>query len=179
MFPLWPEKYPHIWLLFPVLILLGGMGVSRVEANGGTPRLEAVAAGPYLLSAWTQPDPPRVGRLHVSVAVMDPSTKGVILDADVRLMVHPVGEEGRLTSIQATHGAGTNALLYHANVELSREGPWLITVQVEGEDGQGVASFSLAVEPPAALGWKKLGGGGAGILLLLLWMTWYRRRHRS
>jgi len=45
-----------------------------VSPNGGTLRLGHVTAGPYHVSAWTQPQPPRVGRLDLSVAVMFPDS---------------------------------------------------------------------------------------------------------
>ena len=59
------------WSVALVLILLGS---ANAEANGGALRLARAPLGPYVVSVWTQPDPPRVGTIDVSVAVMAPGT---------------------------------------------------------------------------------------------------------
>src|SRR5262249_60463901 len=41
-----------------------------VAGHGGVVQLNRAAAGPYALSVWTQPTPPRAGPLRVDVAVM-------------------------------------------------------------------------------------------------------------
>ena len=54
-------------------------------AHGGRVQLAKVPAGPYLVSVWTLPDPPRVGSLDVSLAVMEPRTERALLDASAQL----------------------------------------------------------------------------------------------
>src|SRR5215203_6879478 len=41
--------------------------------GGGTPRLTAVPTGPYRLYAWSEPEPWRVGQVHLSLAVTKPN----------------------------------------------------------------------------------------------------------
>ena len=48
---------------------------SETGAHGGRVQLAKVPAGPYLVSVWTLPDPPRAGSLDVSLAVMEPRTE--------------------------------------------------------------------------------------------------------
>ncbi|MEZ4620844.1 MAG: hypothetical protein R2867_35780 [Caldilineaceae bacterium] len=37
--------------------------------GGGTPRLTDVAAGPYRVFTWTQPEPLRVGEVHLTIGL--------------------------------------------------------------------------------------------------------------
>ncbi len=141
----WPILVATICMFAP----LSWSWPSRTWANGGTPRFTAVEAEPYLIPAWSQPDPPQVGRLHVSVAVMTPSTREAILDAEVQLVAELAGQRKQSIVVQATHEAGANALLYHGNFELPQAGPWQITVLVEGPAGPRQRTFSLQVEPPS------------------------------
>ncbi len=162
-------------LLF--LLCLSGVSLSLVWANGGTPRLTNAEAGPYVVSVWTQPDPPQVGQLHVSIAVMKPPTREVILGANVQLFVEPVTHPGQTTSTQARHEAGANALLYHDTIELSQPGRWQISILIDGPEGPGSTAFFLQVEPPGAINWLKLGSAGILFVLAIGWVFW-RRRHR-
>jgi hypothetical protein len=66
-----------------VLVLAGALPL-QAWANGGTARLSRAAAGPYRVSVWTQPTPPRVGALDVSVTIMRPSGE-VITDVAARM----------------------------------------------------------------------------------------------
>jgi hypothetical protein len=49
--------------------------VANTRAHGiGTPRVVNQPAGPYLLSAWTDPDPLRMDETHVVVGVTNAAT---------------------------------------------------------------------------------------------------------
>jgi hypothetical protein len=72
-------------VLTTLVLIVAAAAPGHAFANGGTPRLNKTTAGPHLVSVWTAPDPPRVGRLDVSVAVMRPSTGEPALDAAARV----------------------------------------------------------------------------------------------
>ena len=147
-------------------------------ANGGTPQLTAVRAGPYLVSAWTQPDSPRAGALDISVAVMRPESKRPVLDAEVHLTAARIEGEGSPLAGVAIRGAGANKLLYHANLELPGEGRWRVSVLVTGLLGTGSAAFTLDVEPPTRVNWPRTGGLLILVVAGLMWGMLHLRRSR-
>lgn len=135
------------------------------------------SAGPYVVSAWTRPDPPRVGALHVTVAVMRPEDGAPVLDAKVRLTAKSMDREGTPASASATAGGGGNRLLHDVDLDLPGEGRWRISLLVEGPAGSGSVAFDVQVEAPWQLTWLLVGTlGGAA----LVWMAWrgFRRGKR-
>jgi hypothetical protein len=163
------------------LVALGLVSVvglpSVADANGGTLRLSRATAGPYLVSAWTRPDPPRVGRLDLSVAVMTPDSGQAVLGAEVRANAALTARQEVTTSTRLERGGGGNLLLYHGNVELPAAGAWRILIEADGPNGSGIAAFELDVRTPLpiaapiAIGVVALSAGGA------LW--WVRTRRRT
>jgi hypothetical protein len=139
-------------------------------------QLARVQVGPYEVWTWTQPDPPRVGRLDVSVAVYQPDTRTTVEDVEVRLTAadpaHAVS-----TSAGAAFDAGWFSSLYQADLELRTPGRWRITVAVTGPTGGGTAAFELNVLPPAAVSWWLI-GAAATVVLWLVWWT-YRATGQS
>lgn len=158
-------------------LLLVGFACSEVRANGGTLRLASAPAGPYVVSAWTQPDPPRIGRIDVSVAVMQPGTGEPVLDARARLVAEPKWHGGSVARTELQRGGGGNLLLYHGEVEASGEGRWRLTIEVEGPAGRGQAAFGLDVVPPNPVVWWLLGAASTVVVGLLGW-RWARPARR-
>ena len=150
---------------------------SLAAANGGTLRLSRATAGPYHISAWTRPDPPRVGRLDFSVAIMAPDTGQAILGAEVRANAALTSGEKVTTSARLERGGGGNLLLYHGNVELPAAGAWRVLIEAAGPDGSGSASFELDVQPPLPIAWP-IAIGLATLSAGALWWARTRRRAR-
>jgi hypothetical protein len=150
---------------------------AATDANGGRLRLGRVEAGPYLVSVWTQPDPPRVGRLDVSVAVMQPPGGDPVLDANV--MVSVVRDGRGPTPVPAPRGAGGNLLLHHAEIELATAGAWQVTVAVSGSRGAGAVEFPLTAQPPSPLLRVIAAVGVAALAGWLLWRRLTRRRSHT
>jgi hypothetical protein len=130
-----------------------------VQAHGGgEPQLVNAQAGPYRVSAWTQPEPIRVGRMHLSVAVSEspgPGSSGeetgdLVLDAAVRVQMNPMNRPGPALVTSATREDAVNKLLYEADMELPAEGQWQVVISVEGAAGTGSASFNIEVLPSLA-----------------------------
>lgn len=156
--------------LVPALSLALAMWPEGAWANGGTLRLAVVSAGPYAVSVWTRPDPPRVGELDTSVAVMHPDTGAPLLDVTVRVSAEAAEGAGKPRSTRAHRGGDGNLLLYHATLDLSREGRWRLTVRVEGTRGSGTASFDLNVHPASPSWW--LCATVATLLVLIVLISW-------
>lgn len=160
-----------------VLALVGlAAGATAALAHGGTLQLVKAAAGPYLVSVWTRPDPPRTGQLHVSVVVMRPGTEDAVLDARVELRARPPGD-GPAPAVSLARGAHDNPLLHEGDVELHSTGLWRVTLAVSGPAGAGEAAFDLDVRPPRSVLWS-LAPAGAAVVAILGWFLARTRRRR-
>lgn len=146
--------------------------------GGGEPRLTNAEVGPYRLYLWSLPEPPRVGDLHFSVAVTEPDTRTLvsdedesleapILDADVKIVLKPVGNEGDPIMISATHDEAIFEMYYEADTQLLTAGKWQATVSVAGPEGEGNASFELDLLPARMVNWTLIVGAGIGIFTLI------------
>jgi hypothetical protein len=154
--------------------------------GGGTPQLVNAQAGPYRVSAWTQPDPIRVGKVHITVAVAEPATEqseadNLVLDATVRVHLQALERGGESLVVLATRENAVNKLFYEADLDLTSEGQWRMTIQVKGPAGAGGASFDVEVLSPSAFNslarrWPMWGGAG---LILLAAASWSLQMFRS
>lgn len=178
-FTLGLPNYVEFWLkLILLLTLMFGYSVRDARAHaGGVPQLSNAEAGPYRISVWTQPDPLRVGRIDIVVAVAEPPAPNaavegagaLVLDAVVKIELKPVGQAGETLTALATHEASTNKLFYEAILELPAEGRWQVNIAVEGTDGSGSAGFEVQALPPLGFNWFLLGGFGL-VLLATGWI---------
>jgi hypothetical protein len=142
-------------LAFTLVGLALIMPLDLAQAHGGgTPQLTNAEAGPYRVSVWTQPDPIRVGELHVTVAVSEPSGQrnagDLVLDATVRVQVEPVGQDEESLVAFATRENAVNKLFYEADLDLPVEGQWRVVTWVEGPAGAGGVSFDIQASSPSA-----------------------------
>ncbi|MEZ4767428.1 MAG: hypothetical protein R2844_03270 [Caldilineales bacterium] len=143
--------------LLLILLLLALQPVSSALAHGGgTPQLVKERAGAYALYVWTNPDPVRVGTMHVSVALVQPDTEAPVLNADVRVTATP--ETGNPITSTATHENATVKTYYETDMAIPQEGPWQVAVSYQIDDAGGSASFPVQVQragmnmQPIALG---------------------------
>jgi hypothetical protein len=127
------------------------------------------------VSVWSQPDPARVGRLDISVAVMRPATEEALLDARVALTAERAGAGDSRATVTLVPGAGGNPPCYHRLVEIPAPGRWRLTVAVEGAAGAGRTAFEIDVERARSPAWGVALGVTAG-LAVLWWVG--RRPHR-
>ena len=148
-------------------------------ANGGTIRVGNQLVGPYEVTVFTSPSPMEVGTVDVSVAVQRAGSSEMVLDAQVSVVVEPVGRQGRGGAFAATHEQATNKLLYAANVDLPTAGLWRFTVEVESALGEGKVAFEAEVAEPSPLSNPSLLLPLAPILLLALWWLLRARRRAA
>jgi methionine-rich copper-binding protein CopC len=143
--------------------------------HGGIVQLNRAAAGPYALSVWTQPSPPRPGPWQVDIAVMQES--GVpVADAVVRVRAESVEGATVPVEIDARRDADPLGVRYRASLALGAAGPWRVTVSVAGPAGPGTVSFPVDVEP-ANWGWWPAALVTAGLVgVAAAAVAWRRRR---
>jgi hypothetical protein len=161
---------------------LGAVAVAGVIAaghgpadagHGGVVQLRAVPAGPYAVSVWTQPAPPRTGPWQVDVAVLQEGGAPV-MDAAVHLRAEPVGDPGHAVETDASREADPLGLRHRAELALGAPGAWRVTVSVSGPRGPGAVTFPVDVEP-AGRGWWLGGGIALGALALVVALAARRR----
>jgi hypothetical protein len=167
------------YLLLPLLLL--ALAVPAVQAHGGgTPKLVTEPAGPYLVSAWAAPDPPRTDELHITIAVSemmeDASAGPPVLDATVDVELVAQDGSGATVQSQATTEAAANKLYYETDMELPHEGPWQARITVSGPQGSGQSAFDLEVLPPGAMNWTLIGVLGAAAVTGVFIATTLRGR---
>jgi membrane protein implicated in regulation of membrane protease activity len=166
------------WLAIVIVtMLLVALPAASASANGGTLRLSRVTAGPYDVSAWTQPQPPRVGHVDLSVAVMFPDSGKAVPDGEVRAIARQVEPHGPEVQARLERGAGGNVLLHHAVLELPAPGRWRVIVEVAGPSGAGSAAFEIDVLPALPFVWLIVIGFAVAALVVAGW--WVRKRRAA
>ena len=162
-----------------LLLVLTWLMVRPVEGHGlGKQKLKQVEAGPYMVSAWIDPEEPAIDEaLHVTVSVQENATS--ITDADVSLTATHQGGDADPVSAQATHDDAVNELFYEGSLNLPESGDWDINIDIDGEAGQAESSFTVEVlaDTSEAL-MQVIAGLGVGIAILAaLFFTLRQRQH--
>ncbi len=141
--------------------------------GGGEPQIVAAALGPYRVNVWTAPEPPRVGPLHVTIAVYRPGVRMDTPVADARVTVVVRHEGGRALRAQVPANPAYPHY-YEADFELPEPGRWEVTIDIAVDGEQGRFAFPLQVQPPAR--WSPLRWAGVAVGVLLLgWWLWSGR----
>ena len=166
--------------IWTALVAAGALDGTAAAHGGGTPQLSDVAAGPYRLFVWTQPEPWRAGEVHVTVAVILPAESGAggvdrpVIDAAVTIgLTGPAGEDYQ---VDAAPPALLSNPTYEADARPPTSGPWQITVAVAGQEGAGGARFTVDVLPARTVNWALLAGGVAALVVITGAMVIYSRR---
>ena len=163
-------------LLVTLAPLVGAAGLPRLTwgGHGGVVQLSRVAAGPYVLSVWTQPSPPTQGPWRVDVAVMH---EGGIAVPDAVVRVRAESLEGAAIPVEADalRDADPLGVRYRASLTLGAAGPWRVSVSVSGPAGPGALMFPIDVEPASRGWWGVAALGAAGLLILTVLATLRRR----
>lgn len=135
-------------LFFLILLLLAMQPASVLAHGGGTPQLVKEPAGAYAVYVWTNPDPVRVGTMHVTVALVEPDTDVPVLNAAVQITAEP--QSGQPITADATHANATIKSYYEVDMQLTETGPMQVTVDYQDGMASGSAGFALQVEQAGA-----------------------------
>lgn len=137
--------------------------------GGGTPQLVQTPSGPYQVYAWTNPDPPRAGTVHVTVALVEPASQQPVLNAEVQIVATPA-DGGQAVSVLATHENAVIKTYYEADLDLPMAGLWQFTVAHNDAAGSGSAAFNLDVQAAVA-NWRPI--GIAAVLAVIAAGAWF------
>ena len=167
-------KQLSVFLILTSLLL--AVPASALAHGGGTPQLVKTPAGPYEMYVWTNPDPVRVGTLHVSVALVQPETEEPVLNAVVDVTASPDSATSDPVISPATHENATVKSYYEADLELTEMGASTIAVAYRDGEATGSASFAVQVEA-AGPNWQRI---VMGVVLLAIGFAvlWASRRNR-
>lgn len=155
------------WLLPICLAILGSLLLSLsahpgYAHGGGVPRLTDEVAGPYRLFAWTQPEPLRVGDMHLSIAVVKGVRSGdqpaarldePVTDATVTITLQPLAQRDAPLRVSAMLQPQLGSYYYEADATLPTAGDWRFTIEVSGAMGDGRATFIGTASPARQINW--------------------------
>lgn len=153
-----------------LVALLAGLLLPRAaEAHGiGTPQVLNVPAGPYMLSAWTDPNPLRADETHVVVAVIAPETRELIVSG-VEVVVTMTSLADPAVVHERVAGRDfVNQLLYAAvfNNDVT-EGEWRVGIRANGDLGASdEVAFEVDVAGARGFDWLWIGFGGMAAVVL-------------
>lgn len=150
----------------PLALLLIASGL--LPADGGIVLLHR-EAGPYAVTVFASPSPPRTGTIDMSVLVQTSETLDPVLDAAVPIVLTNGSSEIRAL---ATHAQAQNKMLYAASVLLDRPGDWRYKVTINGISVAGVIAVAPQMPKAAAYaGYLALPFFCLAILALHQWLS--------
>jgi hypothetical protein len=169
--------------LLSAMILLALLMPQPLWAHaGGAPVLTDVPAGSYRLYGWMLPDPPRVGEVHLALAVTLAPPEGVtnplvepVTDATVQVTFTPQSGTTAPVVTTATLEQDLGGFYYELDVRLPVADQWTITVDVTGPAGEGSAAFEREVLAARQVNWTVVASATLALLLLIGLMGIWRR----
>lgn len=180
--------------MIALLLLLLSPAPTRGH-GGGTPRLTAAGAGPYRVYAWTEPEPWRVGEVHLSVAVTLPADQAQgdgaqtgaqvetpVTDADITVTFAPAPSQatpGETIRVQAVRQTLLNDYYFEADTSLPSPGLWQVNIEVDGAAGSGSAGFEIEALEARTVNWTLVAAAGAVLLVLVILMGLWSRRQST
>lgn len=120
------------------------LATASARGDGGTLRAWERRGG-WEIAVFTEPTPPAVGPVDISVLVLDPATGEPIPDARITVEVRPEGRPELATRHLATADAASNKLLRDAVFELRHPGRCEVAVDVVRSDDRARVQFGLDV----------------------------------
>ena len=115
--------------------------------------------------------------MHITVALALAETGEAATEPTVRVMASPQDSQGDAISVVASHEGALTPIFYEADLDFSHAGPWLIQIEVAGEEGSGDAGFQLEVRDKG-LNWLLVGIIGS-VVVVVIWMGWMLLRPKN
>ncbi len=155
--------------------------------SSGAPVLTDKTAGPYRLFAYIQPEQLSVGNAHVAVAVTlapakDNQNNGLlepVNNAHVRLRWEPHSQPTQAFTVEALSQSALSDMFYETDVEIPSADLWRVTIEVEGLQGAGSATFERQVFAERQFNWVLIAATLLGLALLIGLLGLWQRTQRS
>ncbi len=161
-------------ILFSLLLLLLGSAVVSAH-GGGEPRLINEPLGDYWLSTWTNPAPPRVGKVHVTAALARTDTGEPVTEPQITVYARGASRHDVIEAVM-NHEDAAIPYFYDADFEAPYAGEWTIELVVKEGDWEGRASFPLKIEPaPINENMIRLAAFLTLLVLATGWWFWGRK----
>lgn len=167
-------SHPSCWwvslYLSLAMALCAAFFPQTMTAHGiGTPHLVNAPMGPYAIWAYTDPNPLRVGEMHVTVGVAERQTMTMLDNVPIRVVLAPLMGDSPPITVSATNTDSINRFLYTAVLAPPRDGQWRVTIQLTGISGVGSIAFTTSVLPSQFVTWGTL----LRLSLALLGASWF------
>jgi hypothetical protein len=114
-------------------------------ADGGRLRFSK-AAGPFLVTLFTTPEPLTPGPADFSVMVQDASSGSILSDAQVVLTLTPADASSPPLIATATHGIATNRILQAAEFNLPKSGVWKLHLDIRDHTQSATIDTPIEIE---------------------------------
>lgn len=164
--------------LFLVSVGLANFPLVVQAHSSGPPRVADAAAGPYHVFVWTQPEPLRVGDVHISILVTQANQP--VNDAQVQVQFAPIEPAGPVIVVAPTAQDFLSNIYYEADVQLPSSGEWRATINIEGVAGKGSIDFENSVLAKRTFNWPVVGGAAALLVVLVgLMGVWSRMQAKA
>ena len=105
--------------------------------------------GPYRVTVFTTPTPPRAGDVDVSVLIQDAASGAIRTDVPARVRARLASGEHETVTRRASQRAATNKLYRAATLPLSVPGRWRIEIELGDPRDDLRAELDLRVERPS------------------------------
>lgn len=189
------SRWHRLWLKFLfgicLVALLYGLPNNAIfiVANahgGGTPRLTNAPLGPYRVYAWSEPEPWRVGDVHLSLAVTQPNPDTTsnqveipVMNPDLLVTFTPLDGSSAPIVVTPIRQTFLGDFYFEADTLLPTAGSWNIMIAVTGEDGAGSTDFQMEALPPRTINWMLVASAAGLLVVLVVLIAIWSRTQRS
>jgi hypothetical protein len=123
---------------------------SLARAHGGGVELnKREFAGPYEVALGVVPDPPAIGEIAMTLAVIELDTRTVVIRADVTMTAR--GPDSTVIGPLKVETDTVDPSFYDLRTTLDKEGVWVFTIDVDAPAGPGSADFIIEVKKTSSI----------------------------
>lgn len=136
-----------------LIVLSCAFGPSEADAVdcAGDVRVSGETVGEYAVTVLTCPVPLRAGTVEVNILVLDSGGASILSDLNIQVVTDALGNQETSGLYGTGRTRSANRLFHTALVDLSAEGQWEVTVQIDGPEGHGDIVFVVEAVGPGLL----------------------------
>jgi hypothetical protein len=135
----------RLWRRSLLLAVALSMLSLRAQADGGLVQMHQTA-GPFVITVFAAPNPPRAGLVDISILAQDRADGRAALDVEVFVRLRSEG--GAIVAGQATRDVARDKLLYSVLMNLPETGRWELEVTIKRAESAASVFGQLSVAAP-------------------------------